>query len=97
MIDAVRRRRAVIRDEVFGAYGGARCACCGEDEVTFLTIDHVRNDGKAHRRLIGSGGNAIHRWLKKNNFPRGFQVLCQNCNFGKYVHGVCPHKKRAKI
>jgi len=38
-------------------------------------------------------GNRIHRWLKKHKYPDGFQVLCFNCNVGKYLNkGTCPHK-----
>ncbi len=70
-------------------YGG-KCACCGEKELVFLAIDHIKNDGAAHRREIGNG--QIHRWLKRNNFPAGFQVLCFNCNAAKHILGRCPHK-----
>lgn len=89
-----------LRSEVMDAYGGKRCACCGETEPKFLTIDHVFNDGAKHRRQIGYGdGNgkgASSRtlaWIKKHNFPGGFQVLCMNCNLGKQRNGgTCPHK-----
>ena len=33
----------------------------------------------------------IYDWLKKNNFPPGFQVLCGSCNFAKGKYGSCPH------
>jgi hypothetical protein len=82
---------------VFEAYGGNACACCGETEPTFLTIDHVNNDGGAKRRSgeHPAGSAPIYRWLIKNNFPPGFQVLCMNCQFGKkYNGGVCPHQSR---
>lgn len=88
---------AKIRDrnrrEVFEAYGGI-CACCGEAEPTFLTIDHIDNDGAEHRRLLkNSGGSAFFAWLRQHNFPTGFQVLCRNCNWGKHANGgICPHK-----
>lgn len=88
-----------LRDEVIMAYGGYRCACCGEAERAFLTIDHIFNDGAKHRRSMGYSGNgegassATLSWLKKHGFPAGFQVLCSNCNFGKFINkGVCPHK-----
>jgi hypothetical protein len=59
-------------------------------------MDHVENDGAAHRRQIGDGSDALILWLKKNGFPAGFQVLCANCNHGKRVNGgVCPHKDLA--
>lgn len=80
------------KDKVFNFYGGYRCACCGEDTPSFLTIDHVNNDGSKHkingRRLTG---HMLHSWIIKNGFPADFQVLCWNCNCGK-IDGVCPHK-----
>jgi len=70
-----------------------KCACCGESILEFLTIDHINNDGAKHRKKIG-GSHSIYRWLVKNNFPEGFQVLCLNCNCGKQMSGgVCPHIK----
>jgi hypothetical protein len=105
--DAARARWAVtakarnlrIKDAVFGAYGGYRCACCGETERAFLTIDHIENDGATWRReTFGSRfatGWQTYRWLMKHAYPSGYQVLCMNCNFGKRMnHGVCPHQVR---
>ena len=88
-------QNALLKDEVFKAYGGWKCACCGETEKLFLTIDHVLNDGAVHRKDIGHGSIRTYRWLRKNNFPKGFQVLCMNCNFGKRMNnGRCPHQSR---
>jgi len=73
------------------AYGGSVCACCGETDIRFLTIDHVDGDGAQHRKLIGGGGNT-YKWLRQNGYPSGFQVLCYNCNMGRYRNGgICPH------
>jgi hypothetical protein len=69
---------------------GSKCACCGETEEKFLSVDHMNNDGANHRR---SGGKNITIWLIKNNFPEGFQLLCYNCNIAKGMYGQCPHKK----
>ena len=33
------------------------------------------------------------KWIIKNNFPKGFQILCHNCNSAKAVYGKCPHEK----
>jgi hypothetical protein len=34
--------------------------------------------------------------LCKNGFPKGFQTLCMNCNWGKYRNGgQCPHKGKS--
>jgi len=86
-------RNAILRDKVLTVYG-AECACCGETEKRFLTVDHINNDGVVMRKVHGSGGN-LYRWLIKNSFPAGFQTLCMNCNFGKALNkGICPHKTK---
>lgn len=85
--------RKALRDLVFNAYGGYVCKCCGETTPEFLTLDHINNDGAEHRKIIGSGGNNLLQWLKKNSFPPGFQVLCWNCQWGKNLSGICPHQR----
>ena len=81
-----------LKDAAYMAYGGYVCACCGETEPIFLTIDHINNNGNEHRKTI-SAGYAMYLWLKKNNYPEDFQILCMNCNWGKARNkGVCPHK-----
>lgn len=82
---------ANLRAAALDAYG-RECACCGESIERFLTIDHVGGDGAAHRREIGHRPSDLHRWMKRNSYPDGFQTLCANCNAGKQVNGgVCPH------
>lgn len=85
---------AKVKHEAFVAYGGYVCSCCGEDHREFLTIDHINGDGAAHRRAIGRGGQPLYVWLKKNNYPAGFRVLCMNCNFAIGIRGYCPHNRR---
>ena len=78
---------------VMEAYGN-KCACCGETEPFFLSIDHVNNDGFMARKhkLHPTDTLNFYRWLVKNDFPKDFQILCMNCNFGKARNGgVCPH------
>jgi hypothetical protein len=86
------RRRKELKQEVIKHYGGV-CACCGVEELPFLTIDHVDNNGADHRRETNTiGGSSFYYWLQKNNYPEGFQVLCWNCNTGKHINGgICPH------
>jgi hypothetical protein len=66
-----------LRLKAFEAYGGPVCACCGESQAKFLTIDHVAGNGNAHRRSISRDGTAksarIYTWLSKNNYPLGFR------------------------
>ncbi len=77
---------------VYEKYGW-KCACCGESEEYFLTIDHIKNDGNKNRKIHGSG-ESLYSFIIKNNFPKDiFQLLCMNCNLGKHrCGGVCPHQ-----
>ena len=83
---------------IFNHYGS--CRCCGENNIYFLTIDHINNDGAEHSRKIYPlnnkrvSGIAFYRWIIRNNFPDNLQSLCWNCNAGKQYSGlgICPHK-----
>lgn len=82
-----------LRKEVLGYYSNNifECACCGESHIEFLGIDHVNGGGFKHRKNIKR--NNIYFWLKSNNFPSGFRVLCYNCNLSLGFYGYCPHDK----
>lgn len=82
------KRHRQRRQEVLAAYGG-KCTCCGESTPEFLVIDHINNDGAAHRKEIGARN--IYIWLRREGYPEGFQVLCHNCNIAKEFYGACPH------
>ena len=95
--EKTRKQQARTKDAVYAAYGGYICACCGETQPMFLSIDHVENNGAAERRsgAYKGGGSAFYGWLKKQGFPPGYQVLCMNCQVGKHKNkGVCPHQVR---
>jgi predicted nucleic acid-binding Zn ribbon protein len=78
------------REAAISHYGG-RCAECGEEELLFLTIDHVSDDGAAHRQRVGP---VINRWLRQNSYPSGFQVLCYNCNLRKGIRARSPRLRQ---
>jgi len=81
-----------IRLEVFKAYGGFKCVCCGETNPKFLTIDHINGCTRSERKEQRTGW-LFHQWLKKHGYPPGYQVLCYNCNLGRARNnGICPHK-----
>ncbi len=87
-------RNFKLKVSVFEAYGGVKCNCCGEANIKFLTMDHINNDGNVHRQSNPEAGPGLYRWIAKNNYPEGFQVLCWNCNLGKaHNNGVCPHNE----
>ncbi len=60
------------------------CAYCGITDQEVLCIDHIHNDGKEQRKITGFGSR-FYQWLITNNFPKGYQVLCFNCNHKKEV------------
>ena len=81
------------------------CRCCGEkSHVDFLAIDHIagRKEMDSDTKLVKLGYSSSLRekdlqyWIIKNNFPKGFQILCHNCNSAKGYAGnknKCPHEK----
>ncbi len=87
-----------LKLEVFSHYSGGqpRCKCCGEKVIEFLTIDHINGGGRKHIKSVRElrGGYVFYTWLKKNNYPKGFQILCYNCNCGKRSKKSCPHKNQ---
>ena len=89
---------AKIRLECLIHYSGGipKCVCCGETEIKFLGIDHINNDGAKHRKQL-SRGSRITYWLKRQGYPKGYQVMCHNCNLAKGFYGICPHKKHKNI
>lgn len=90
-----REAQRKLKAAAYAAYGGFKCACCGETTEAFLSLDHVNNDGAQHRKI--SDRRKIYHWLRDNKYPTGFQVLCMNCNFGKARNGgICPHKNNSE-
>lgn len=96
-IQSRRNQYRLLKLEVFNAYGGPVCACCGETEFQFLCIDHVNNNRPQQCLELGwknPSSSRLYSWLKRNGFPPGYQILCWNCNRGKWSNGgICPHKK----
>lgn len=82
-----------VREAVFVHYGKV-CACCGEDNELFLTIDHINNDGymDSTASVKRDSGRTMYARIIRMGYPNTFQTLCMNCNFGKMRNkGVCPH------
>lgn len=85
--------RLKLKMSCLNAYGST-CACCGESKWEFLTIDHIKGGGTRHREELKTVGSAFYQWLKNNNFPSGYRVLCYNCNCCLGQHGYCAHVQR---
>ena len=87
---ANKARYHALKPQAFDKLGN-RCACCGETNPKFLTIDHVKNDGAEHRKKIGSSFKIFLAVL--DDTDNRFQILCWNCNCGRALNnGICPHK-----
>jgi len=79
------------------------CRCCGESNSAFLAIDHIAGRKKmdSEPELVKLGysssliSGTLQRWIIVNNFPKGFQILCHNCNIAKghSKDNKCPHEK----
>lgn len=85
-----------IRLEALTHYskGTPKCACCGETHLEFLAFDHINGGGNAHIRSINR--YKLGQWLRKHNYPEGYQILCHNCNMAKGIYGKCPHTQTAQ-
>lgn len=86
-------KRAEMKKMVFDHYGW-KCRCCGEENPVFLTMDHINNDGYKDKMVGGRKltGKDLYLKIIREGLPSRFQTLCQNCNFGKKVKGICPHQ-----
>ena len=89
----VHRRKAKLDAVRHYSNGSMVCKCCGESEIDFLTIDHVNGGGTKERKSTGRGGQSFAIWLRKQGYPKGFQILCYNCNCAKAFCKVCPHER----
>jgi len=89
-----RLRTSINRQKILVHYSKEKigCVCCGEEMKEFLVIDHINGGGTEHRKkLKKEGGDSFYAWLIRNKFPRGYQILCFNCNWAKTRYGGCPH------
>ena len=86
-----RLERQKLRLEVLYRYskGIPKCACCGETEIRFLSIDHINGRKEEERKLSGA---KLYFFLKRNPIDKNIQILCHNCNLAKGFYGECPHK-----
>ena len=62
------------------SYGQIHCIHCGETTIDFLTIDHINGKKVWKERGGDKKGEPMYRWLVRNDFPDGFQVLCWTWN-----------------
>lgn len=85
-----RKHVEILKREVLAHYGlGGKAVCnwagCGIDDVDLLTLDHVNNDGGAHRKASKNhhSGRGFYHRLRSTGYPPGIQTLCWNHNLKK--------------
>jgi len=81
------------------------CNCCGiKSHVEFLAIDHIAGRRKMDTepelkklKYTSELKGGLVDWIIKNNFPKGFQILCNNCNLAKAFpknNNKCPMENK---
>jgi hypothetical protein len=82
--DATRKRmreKIVVRKQLILNHYGQQCTRCGFNDIRALSVDHINGDGAKHRKEIPSCN--LYEWLIDNDYPKGFQILCMNCQWIK--------------
>lgn len=80
-----REKNRIIALQIYSD-GYMNCSLCGKDDIDCLSFDHIEGGGNKHIKKDKIKGQ-LYRWLKRNNYPDGFRVLCHNCN----------HKERMRL
>jgi hypothetical protein len=85
-----------LKEEVLMIYGYGKCACvkCGFNDIQALSIDHINGGGCVHRENINRSD--IYTWLRMNDYPKGYQTLCMNCQWIKRTQNKELGYRRAK-
>jgi hypothetical protein len=84
-----------LQREVLTHYGNGKlaCVCCDQEGLLFLTIDHMNGRKQYEKKNHKYRGWMLKMYLRKHNYPKGYQTLCWNCNGARSLNGgVCPHK-----
>lgn len=74
--------------KVFNLLGGAFCAKCGCDELSFLEINHINGGGSKEWR--SRRGNMHDYLLSGKRNTNGLNVLCRVCNAIDYLKNKNP-------
>lgn len=86
-----KKHRDKLKMDVIIHYSNGTMACANPynqhdkpyTDIRALSIDHIEGGGCKHRLSLNLKSSGFYRWLRKNNYPSGYQVLCMNCQFIK--------------
>lgn len=68
------------------------CDCCGYSDLRFLNLDHIesrKNVSSEEKKLTSVD---LWKYVKTKGLPKGYQVMCFNCNMAKGNRKYCPHQ-----
>ena len=92
-----RAKRKEFKRKVIDHYSQGTMACANPfnqhekpyTDIRALQVDHINGGGNRERRSLGKPyGSTLFAWLIRHDYPKGYQVLCANCNWIKsYVNG----------
>jgi len=88
-----RAKNLKLKTEVFSYYskGSPKCNCCGIDTMDVLSLDHIKGrKNTKHKKDLD--GKSLYRWIRHNEYPSDFQILCMMCNSAKKDNEDCIHK-----
>ena len=81
---------------VYDHYGRV-CVGCGEDDMDTLTLDHINNDGAAHRGKWGNTSWLTYQEWRQTGFWRtDIQTLCANCQLRKLRGKTFPRYQKLR-
>src|SRR5271166_3554308 len=69
----VQSKNMSLKEEVLTHYGhNGKLQCCWPNcevkDLDMLSLDHIHDDGAAHRKALGLG-TRMYQWAKTNRFP----------------------------
>lgn len=82
-----KKRRRQLKSDALSQYGTS-CSVCGFDDIRALQIDHIADNGNVERMSLGGqnfSGWRFYEYLKKMDWPEGYQTLCANHNMIKHL------------
>ncbi len=84
--ERTRDMRLALRLLLLANYSGGviKCAICSEDRIDVLDLDHIEGGGIQERKKFKTPF-AHYRWIRDSGFPKGYRVLCRNCNWIAWI------------
>jgi hypothetical protein len=93
-----RRNFIKLKVGVVEKFSNNNCCCkCGENNIFFLTVDHIKNNGSKNGRYGKlRSGVKLYRYLIKTNCFGEYQILCWNCNWLKHLENIGYNKNNTE-